>query len=114
MPDDGIQVNERCYGLYLPSYTPEHMTSPVPGSLAVVPGKAAADYACKPVDGDGPVAYFMPDEPLQATVLTSSLYRIANWRLFRSRTEALAARSVLIRRAVDRYKAEIRALESVQ
>lgn len=113
MPQRNIPAHTRCYGLYLPAYTPENMISPVPGALAVIPGEAVPDYARQIVTGDDPAAYFMPDEKLEGTDLTSGLYALRNWDLYSSRVEALAARSELIHGAVGRYEAEIRLLGSL-
>lgn len=113
MPDKTIGAHTRCYGLYLPAYTPENMIAPVPGALAVMPGEAVPDYACQPMAGNGLAAYFMPDEKFEGTDRASGLYALRHWALFRSRPEALAARAALIRDAIAKYEAEIRLLESV-
>lgn len=108
-----ILAHTRCYGLYLPAYTPENMISPIPGALAVIPGEAVPDYACNTGTGNDPAVYFMPDEKFDGTDLTSDLYALRNWALYPSRVEALAARSELAHAAVGRYKAEISLLGSL-
>lgn len=103
----GIQPGETCYGIYLPAFTPEAMLKPMPGSKDVIPGKAVSSYDCRPKNGDGPAAMFLPDSPFPDTDIMGATYDLCNWAISRSRTEALASRAALAKKAMLDYSAEM-------
>lgn len=104
---DKLKPGDRCAGICLQSFLPRADQAVIPGSRAVVPGRVMGDYADKPVDGDGPATYFMPDEPLEGTRLDSPFYLLENWAVFRSRTEAMAARAALASEAISAYRSDM-------
>lgn len=108
---DGLKPGEACFGVCLPSFQPRAGDATVPGSREIIPGKAMGDYACKPLDGDGPAVYFMPDAPLENTRVDSPFYLLYNWAVFRSRPEAMAARAMLAKDAIAAHRSAIEALE---
>ena len=108
---DNLQPGEACFGVCLPSFRPCADGAPMPGSREIIPGKAMGDYACKPLDGDGTAAYFMPDAPLENTRLDSPFYLLNNWAVFRSRPEAMAARAMLAKDAAAALKSAAAELE---
>lgn len=104
---DKLRPGDRCAGVCLQSFLPRADQAVIPGSRAIVPGKVIGDYACKPVDGDSPATYFMPDAPLDGTRLDSPFYLLENWAVFRSRPEAMAARAALAKEAIDAYRSDM-------
>lgn len=108
---DKLNPGEPCFGVCLPSFRSRADEACLPGAREIIPGKVMGDYACKPLDGDGPAAYFMPDAPLENTRIDSPFYLLDNWAVFRSRAEAMAARAMLAKDAIAAHRSAIEGLE---